>query len=221
MWNKKLIYDQIKNVILGNIYIISAPSGTGKSSLIQALLKTKTFNSTLKLSISHTTRYKRPGEINGKHYHFIEKETFKRMINNNCFIEYAIVFKNYYGTSYQEIEKYLSQGFDILLDIDWQGAKQIRSKISNTNSIFILPPSRDELYKRLCKRGQDTHNVIIKRMKQAIFEIQHYIEYDYLIINDHFDLAISELKTIIKDKRLYLSRQKIIFSSLINNLLVM
>ncbi|PPI86421.1 guanylate kinase [Candidatus Pantoea edessiphila] len=202
----------------GILYIVSAPSGTGKSSLIQALLKTLTLYS-IKVSISYTTRSIRPGEVHGQHYYFIKKYQFKKMIDKDDFLEYAKVFKHYYGTSCRKVHQVLSKGFDILLDIDWQGAKQIRDKISNTKSIFILPPSKTELNKRLRSRGQDSENVIKFRMEQAIEEMNHYKEYDYLIINDDFNVALNDLKTIIYAEYLNMSRQKMRYKSLINNLL--
>ncbi|PPI88434.1 guanylate kinase [Candidatus Pantoea edessiphila] len=204
----------------GILHVISAPSGTGKSSLIKALLNTQKLFS-VKMSISYTTRTVRPGETHGEHYYFIKTNEFKKMIDNGYFIEYAQVFENYYGTSYREINKIINEGYDVLLDIDWQGAKQIRNKIPNTKSIFILPPSKDELNKRLRDRGQDSENVIKHRMEKAIEEISHYKEYDYLIINDNFNIALTDLKTIICAERLNISRQKIRYDDLISNLLAL
>ncbi|MXP51195.1 guanylate kinase [Pantoea sp. SoEX] len=204
----------------GILYIVSAPSGTGKSSLIQALLQqTEQKMYSTQLSISYTTRDIRPGEIHGKHYYFVRKEEFKKMIANNDFLEYAKVFKNYYGTSFSKVKQIISRKCDVLLDIDWQGAKQIRNKIYNNKSIFILPPSKIELKRRLLLRGQDNKEVITLRMKKAIEEMSHYKEYDYLIINDNFNTALSELKSIIYAERLNILRQTIRYSNLINNLL--
>ncbi|QCI16666.1 guanylate kinase [Buchnera aphidicola (Aphis craccivora)] len=204
----------------GILFIISAPSGTGKSSLIKGLLKTKCLYN-IQVSISHTTRIMRPGESHGKHYYFISKKEFRIMIQKESFLEYAKVFNNYYGTSRAFIEKMLMSGIDVFLDIDWQGANQIRYKIPNTKSIFLLPPSKDVLYKRLRDRGQDSDIVISKRMEKAVDEMNHYSEYDYLIINDNFEKSINDLKTIIIAEHLCLFHQKkkhnILISQLLNN----
>ncbi|QIQ41442.1 MAG: guanylate kinase [Buchnera aphidicola (Aphis urticata)] len=204
----------------GILFIISAPSGTGKSSLIKGLLKTKCLYN-IQVSISHTTRIMRPGESHGEHYYFISKKEFRFMIQQKSFLEYAKVFNNYYGTSRKFIEKMLISGIDVFLDIDWQGANQIRYKIPNARSIFLLPPSKDVLYKRLRSRGQDSDIVISKRMEKAVDEMNHYSEYDYLIINDNFEKAINDLKTIIIAEHLCLFHQKkkynILISQLLNN----
>ncbi|QLK63078.1 guanylate kinase [Enterobacteriaceae bacterium Kacie_13] len=205
-------------MVQGTLYIISAPSGAGKSSLIQALLKTQPLYDT-QVSISHTTRSERPGEKHGEHYFFISKEEFLEMIEKDDFLEHAEVFGNYYGTSRVTIEQILASGVDVFLDIDWQGAQQIRKKMPQARSIFVLPPSKDELDRRLRGRGQDSEEVIAKRMAQAVAEMTHYAEYDYLIVNDDFDLALSDLKTIIRAERLRLSRQKLRHDGLITKLL--
>lgn len=205
-------------MIQGTLYIVSAPSGAGKSSLIKALSKTQPVYDT-QVSISHTTRAKRPGEVDTEHYHFISEKEFTQMIKNDDFLEYAKVFENYYGTSRQTIEQTLSTGVDVFLDIDWQGAQQVRAKIPRARSIFILPPSKEELDRRLRGRGQDSEEVITKRMKQAVSEMNHYAEYDYLIFNDDFNLALSDLKTIIRAERLRLWRQKQRNDTLISKLL--
>ncbi|AYN24645.1 guanylate kinase [Buchnera aphidicola] len=202
----------------GILFIISAPSGTGKSSLIEGLLKTKSLYN-IQVSISHTTRVMRPGESHGKHYYFISKKEFRIMIKQQSFLEHAKVFNNYYGTSRQSIEKMLFSGIDVFLDIDWQGANQIRYKMPHSKSIFLLPPSKDELYKRLRERGQDSDTVISKRMEKAVDEMNHYSEYDYLIINDDFQKAINDLKTIIKAEHLCLFHQKNKHNVLISQLL--
>ncbi|CAL4324990.1 Guanylate kinase [Buchnera aphidicola (Protaphis terricola)] len=202
----------------GILFIISAPSGTGKSSLIKGLLKKKLLYN-VQVSISHTTRIMRPGESHGKHYYFISKKEFRVMIKNQSFLEYAKVFNNYYGTSRQFIEKMLLSGIDVFLDIDWQGANQIRYKIPSAKSIFLLPPSKDILYKRLRERGQDSDTVISKRMEKAVDEMNHYSEYDYLIINDNFEKAINDLKTIIIAEHLCLFHQKKKHNVLITKLL--
>lgn len=205
-------------MVQGTLYIISAPSGAGKSSLIQALLKTQPLYDT-QVSISHTTRSERPGEKHGEHYFFVSKEEFLEMIESDDFLEHAEVFGNYYGTSRVTIEQVLASGVDVFLDIDWQGAQQIRAKMSQARSIFVLPPSKDELDRRLRGRGQDSEEVIAKRMAQAVAEMTHFAEYDYLIVNDDFDLALSDLKTIIRAERLRLSRQKLRHDGLITKLL--
>nr|MDK7291515.1 guanylate kinase [Escherichia coli] len=163
----------------GTLYIVSAPSGAGKSSLIQALLKTQPLYDT-QVSVSHTTRQPRPGEVHGEHYFFVNHDEFKEMISRDAFLEHAEVFGNYYGTSREAIEQVLATGVDVFLDIDWQGAQQIRQKMPHARSIFILPPSKIELDRRLRGRGQDSEEVIAKRMAQAVAEMSHYAEYDYL-----------------------------------------
>ena len=205
-------------MVQGTLYIVSAPSGAGKSSLIQALLKTQPLYDT-QVSISHTTRSERPGEKHGEHYFFVSKDEFIEMIEKDDFLEHAEVFGNYYGTSRVTIEQVLASGVDVFLDIDWQGAQQIRTKMPQARSIFVLPPSKDELDRRLRGRGQDSEEVIAKRMAQAVAEMTHYAEYDYLIVNDDFDLALSDLKTIIRAERLRLSRQKLRHDGLITKLL--
>ena len=202
----------------GTLFIVSAPSGAGKSSLIQALLKTQPLYDT-QVSVSHTTRNIRPGEVHGEHYHFVTKEEFTAMIADNAFFEHAQVFGNYYGTSRHAIEQVLATGVDVFLDIDWQGAQQVRQQMPDARSIFILPPSQDELDRRLRGRGQDDGDVIASRMAKAVDEMSHYAEYDYLIVNDDFDLALSDLKTIIRAERLRMHRQKSRHSALISKLL--
>lgn len=185
---------------VGTLYIISAPSGAGKGSLINALLAEKR-DWTLQFSVSHTTRAPRDGEIDGEHYHFTNIDDFKQMIDNNTFIEWAKVFTNYYGTSLLNIDEALQNGIDIFLDIDWQGARQVRKMKPDAVGIFILPPSLAELEKRLTNRGQDNADVITKRMQQAQAEMSHYNEYDYLIINNDFEKACHELSSIVSAKR--------------------
>ncbi|KAB8310561.1 guanylate kinase [Erwinia endophytica] len=205
-------------MVQGTLFIVSAPSGAGKSSLINALLKTQPLYDT-QVSISHTTRGVRPGENHGEHYYFVSRDEFRDMIKEGAFLEHAEVFGNYYGTSRAAIEQVLSTGVDVFLDIDWQGAQQIRQKMPQARSIFVLPPSKDELDRRLRGRGQDSEEVIARRMTQAVAEMSHYAEYDYLIVNDDFDLALSDLKTIIRAERLRMSRQKARHDALISKLL--
>ena len=190
----------------GTLYIVSAPSGAGKSSLISAMLETNPTYA-MKVSVSHTTRDIRPGEQDGVHYHFVDKAHFESLIEQGEFLEYAEVFGNYYGTSQLWIEENLDKGIDVFLDIDWQGARQIRKKMPLAKSLFILPPSNGELERRLNTRGQDSESVIAKRMAEAKSEISHYNEYDYLIINDDFDTALMDFKAIIRAERLKQDKQ--------------
>jgi len=203
---------------LGTLYIISAPSGAGKSSLINALLAEER-SWDVQVSVSHTTRAPRVGENNGEHYHFVNVGNFKSLIEENAFFEWAEVFGNYYGTSRITIEQALQQGTDIFLDIDWQGAQQVRKMMPEAIGIFILPPNRDELEARLNKRGQDSSEIIAKRMSQAQSEMSHYNEYDYLIINDDFKLASKELSQIVSAQRNKQNKQSIAHQEMIAALL--
>lgn len=203
---------------LGNLYIISAPSGAGKSSLINALLADLP-RSEVQLSISHTTRHPRPAEEDGVHYYFTSHDEFKALIAKGSFLEWAEVFGNYYGTSLPMIERSLEKGIDVFLDIDWQGARQIREKVPNVKTIFILPPSKPELEKRLIGRGQDSEETIAKRMAEAVSEMSHYNEFDYVIINDDFTQALAELKSILIAERLRLASQQIRHHHLVSELL--
>ena len=202
----------------GNLFILSAPSGAGKSSLISALLKQKSLRP-MQVSVSHTTRNMRPGEENGQHYHFVSKEEFESLIEKNSFYEHAEVFGNYYGTSSVAIDEQLAQGIDVLLDIDWQGAQQVRMKKPSVTTIFICPPSKAELEKRLQGRGQDSQEIIDGRMAQAQSECSHYQEFDYIIVNDDFDQALVDLTTIVDNQRLKRSQQVITHQTLFDNLL--
>ena len=203
---------------LGNLYILSAPSGAGKSSLINALLADLPRNA-VRLSISHTTRNPRLAEEDGVHYYFTTHAEFEALIEKDHFLEWAEVFGNYYGTSLPMIEKSLEQGVDVFLDIDWQGARQIRQKVPNVKTIFILPPSREELKNRLVGRGQDSEETIAKRMAEAKSEMSHYSEFDYVIVNDDFQQALAELKAILTAERLKLVSQEIRHKALIEQLL--
>ncbi|OUL57215.1 guanylate kinase [Pseudoalteromonas ulvae] len=200
----------------GNLFILSAPSGAGKSSLITALLKR---HADMKVSVSHTTRQPRPGEENAVHYHFVTVDEFKALIDKNDFFEWAQVFENYYGTSKQAIETQLAHGIDVFLDIDWQGARQVRELAPDVQTIFIVPPSKAELESRLNNRGQDSAEVIASRMAKAQAETSHYDEYDYMIINDDFDIALSELETIVLSHRLKQSNQALKYQPLLTDLL--
>ena len=188
----------------GNLFILSAPSGAGKSSLINALLEQNKLNSSrpMQVSVSHTTRDSRPGEVNGEHYHFVTVKEFKKQIQQNAFHEYAEVFGNYYGTSEVAIDAQLAQGIDVFLDIDWQGAQQVRMKKPEVTTVFISPPSKKALESRLRNRGQDSEDIIQSRMAQAQSECSHYNEFDYIIINDDFDTALADLTTIVENQRL-------------------
>lgn len=203
---------------LGTLYILSAPSGAGKSSLINKLLsEERSWN--VQVSISHTTRAPRVGEKDGVHYHFVDVDNFKSLIKENAFFEWAEVFGNYYGTSRITIEQALQQGIDIFLDIDWQGAQQVRKMMPEAVGIFILPPDRNELEARLNKRGQDSSDIITKRMAQAKSEMSHYTEYEYLIINDNFELASKQLSQIVGALRNKRDKQLIVYQDMIADLL--
>ena len=202
----------------GTLYIVSAPSGAGKSSLISAMLETSPTYA-MKVSVSHTTRTIRPGEQDGVHYHFVEKQHFETLIARGEFLEYAEVFGNYYGTSRVWIEENLNKGIDVFLDIDWQGGRQIRQLMPNAKSVFILPPSKDELERRLNARGQDSEEVIAKRMAEAKSEISHYTEYDYVIVNDDFDNALIDFKAILRAERLKQDKQTDKHKSMLSALL--
>ena len=178
----------------GILFVISAPSGAGKTSLVKALLE---LMPDLSVSISHTTRKPRPGEQDGIDYHFVDTEIFQELVHKNSFLEYAQVFDNYYGTSRQSVQDQLEKGQDVILEIDWQGARQICTEVPDTISIFILPPSCEELERRLRSRGQDSDEIIARRMKDAKNEISHYKEFDYIVINDDFENALAELKEIM------------------------
>jgi guanylate kinase len=188
----------------GTLYILSAPSGAGKTSLLKALREQ---DGALHVSVSHTTRQMRPGEEDGQHYHFVTKDDFLQMISTGAFLEHAEVFGNYYGTSEAEVRGHLDAGRDTVLEIDWQGARQVRERFPEAVSIFILPPSPAALYQRLSTRGQDSEEVIQGRMRQAQSEMSHYDEFDYLVINDDFDDALSELAAIVTAQRLKLAYQ--------------
>lgn len=207
---------------LGNLYILSAPSGAGKSSLISALLarNEQANGQKMMVSVSHTTRQPRPGEQEGIHYYFVSQAEFEKLIAEDAFLEYAKVFGgNYYGTSLPAIEKNLAAGIDVFLDIDWQGAQQIRAKVPSVKSIFILPPTLAELERRLIGRGQDSEQVIAERMSKAISEISHYDEYDYVIINDDFERALMDLTHILRAEKLALGYQQRQNQALLNQLL--
>lgn len=201
---------------LGTLYVISAPSGAGKTSLVKALLdKTKGIG----VSVSHTTRAKREGEVDGVDYHFTEKADFEKMVEESAFLEHAQVFDNYYGTAIANIEAKLKQGEDVILEIDWQGAAQVRKQLTYSVNIFILPPSQAALEERLRGRGQDSDEIIARRMRDAKNETSHYSEYDYLVVNDDFDDALIELKSIVLARRSRFEAQSQRLSPLLQELL--
>ncbi len=200
----------------GNLYIISAPSGAGKSSLVKALLDA---DPDIKLSVSYTTRAPRPGEVDGVHYHFVTVERFRDMLNNSDFLESAEVYGNYYGTSQPWIEDQMRAGLDILLEIDWQGAAQVRKLFPEAVSLFILPPSLAELQRRLEGRGQDSAEIIARRVAAAQEDISHTYSFDYLIVNDDFETALADLKTIVRAQRLHIRNQMRSLEPLLSDLL--
>ena len=200
----------------GTLYIVSAPSGAGKSSLLNALVAQLTF---AQVSVSHTTRAPRPGEIDGQHYNFVSQTEFLSIVGEGGFIEHAQVFDNYYGTSQKWLEETLAADMDVILEIDWQGAQQVRKLLPEAVSIFILPPSVEALKQRLVGRGQDSNEVIERRMRDAQTEMAHYGEYDYLVINDNFAQATQELASIFIANRQRLTVQLKNNQQLLENLL--
>ncbi len=201
----------------GKLFIITAASGTGKTSLVKELLAT---TDNLTVSVSHTTRAPRPGESDGTHYHFTTVDAFKQMIDESAFLEYAQVFNNFYGTTRQAVERLLHEGVDVILEIDWQGALQVKEKFSDAVMIFILPPSRDALRSRLSGRGQDSDEVIEKRLAGSLTEMRQYDKFDYVVINDDFAEALADLQTIIKSHRLSRATQQVRNGKLIDALFV-
>lgn len=199
-----------------SLYVIAAPSGAGKTSLVKRLLET---TRNIEVSVSHTTRPPRPGEITGEHYHFVDIPTFEKMRDAGQFLEHAQVFDNYYGTSQQAVDNLLEQGTDVILEIDWQGAQQIRKIYPDSCSIFILPPSRQALEKRLRARGQDDNTVIERRMRDAKNEMSHYAEFDYLVVNDEFDEALDMLRSIVFARRQRIEIQSRLQEHLLQDLL--
>lgn len=200
----------------GTLFTVSAPSGAGKTSLVKSLVDR---DSQLTVSVSHTTRPIRPGEQEGVNYHFVSRDEFRQMLDRNAFLEHAQVFDNYYGTSQEWVEKTLARGTDVILEIDWQGAAQVRRLMPDTVGIFILPPSQEALRQRLTGRGQDDDSVIERRMDQAIDEMSHYPEADYLVINDTFEHALAELGAIVQAQRQRLKQQQERFGELLEQLL--
>ncbi len=200
----------------GQLFIVSAPSGAGKSSLVKALLEE---DAAIRLSVSYTTRSPRSGEVDGVNYHFITREDFQVRLGRGEFLESAEVYGNFYGTSQPWIETEMAAGRDILLEIDWQGAAQVRRLMPQAKSIFILPPSIDELRKRLEGRGTDSSEVIAKRMAAAREDISHALEFDYLVVNDKFEDALADLLAIARAGRLTMDRQQKTQAALLSGLL--
>ncbi|MGY6274398.1 guanylate kinase [Methylomonas sp. MgM2] len=203
-------------MITGKLYIISAPSGAGKTSLVKQL---KADMDKLVVSVSHTTRDKRKGEVDGSDYFFVSVDEFKAMIETQAFLEHAQVFDNYYGTAQKTVENNLAQGLDVILEIDWQGAQQVRKMLPDSISIFILPPSIAVLKQRLQNRGQDNDQTIDRRMRDAVTEMSHYPEFDYLIVNNDFNVALDQLKSIVTANRLLQDTQQKVLAPLLQDLL--
>jgi guanylate kinase len=202
--------------ITGTLYIISAPSGAGKTSLVTALLKALP---DIRVSVSHTTRDKRASEENHANYHFVTHAEFKDLISQNVFLEHAKVFDHFYGTSKKWVQETRSAGNDVILEIDWQGARQVRSHFADIQSIFIFPPSNEALVERLQKRHPDNPALVEQRMKEAREDISHYSEYDFLICNDRFEEALEDILNIIRGHRLRVLRQNFALEPIIKKLL--
>lgn len=200
----------------GILYTVSAPSGAGKTSLVNALVES---NPEVCVSVSHTTRPMRPGEVDGVNYHFVDHARFEAMLAEGAFLEHAQVFSNLYGTSRHWVEQTLSEGMDVILEIDWQGARQVRRLLPDTVSLFILPPSLAALRQRLTGRGQDKTDVIEARMNEAISEISHYRETDYLIVNDDFTTALAQFQALITSQHLRRDRQEQVHRDMLEELL--
>lgn len=200
----------------GTLYIVSAPSGAGKTSLVKALVDAQP---QVRVSVSHTTRAMRPGEVDGVNYHFVSREEFLARLERNEFLEHAEVFGNLYGTSQRWLEQTLAEGYDLILEIDWQGAQQVRRLMPQAKSIFILPPTQEALRQRLNNRGQDSDEIIEKRMREAVSEMSHYVEYDYLVINDDFAHALIDLQSIFRANQLRQPAQQQRHARLLDELL--
>jgi guanylate kinase len=197
----------------GNLFVVVAPSGAGKTSLVAKLLEA---DANVRLSVSHTTRSPRSGEAHGREYHFVTRGEFERMIAAHDFLEHAEVYGNYYGTSRRWIETELDGGHDVLLEIDWQGAAQVRRIFPHMVGIFILPPSLTELRKRLTGRGKDSLEAIERRMASAREEISHVLEFEYIIVNEHFEMASADLQAVVRAARLSRAHQEKSLASLLN-----
>ncbi|KOP57194.1 MULTISPECIES: guanylate kinase [Pseudomonas syringae group] len=210
--------------ITGTLYIISAPSGAGKTSLVKALMDAQQepqhgAQAKIRVSVSHTTRAMRPGEVDGVNYNFVDRAEFLRMIEHGDFLEQAEVFGNLYGTSQSHLQQTLDEGHDLILEIDWQGARQVRAQMPQARSIFILPPTQQALRQRLTNRGQDSDEIIEARMREAVSEMSHYSEYEYVVVNDDFAGALEDLKAIFRANRLTQQHQEEQYSELFQELL--
>ena len=201
----------------GDLYVISAPSGAGKTSLVAAL---DAAEPGLHVSVSHTTRPPRANETDGVDYHFVDEAAFTAMIDAGAFLEHAQVFDRRYGTARESVSGFLDAGDDVVLEIDWQGARQVRAQRPDCIGIFILPPSRESLAARLSGRGQDSEEVIARRMRDAVDEMSHYTEFDYLVVNDDFETALGDLRSIVHARRLLRQRQGAVHAHLLDSLLV-
>lgn len=197
-------------------FVVAAPSGAGKTSLVRALVDSE---KGLEMSVSHTTRAPRPGERDGEHYHFVDAEQFARMVAEQAFLEHANVHGHGYGTSRAAVEGAASRGCDLVLEIDWQGARQVRQSLPESRSIFILPPSRNTLSERLNRRNQDSSEVIGRRLAAAVSEMRHWHEFDYLVVNDDFDRALEDLRAIVRATRLHSSLHGPRLGALLDDLL--
>lgn len=200
----------------GCLIVVAAPSGAGKTSLVRALAQA---DASVRLSVSYTTRGPRPGEIDGEHYRFVAVERFQQLIADSALVEHACVHGNYYGTGRADVESMVADGLDVVLEIDWQGARQVRQHWPEAISIFILPPSAHTLLERLTRRGQDSAEVIARRLANARAEIEHHDEFDYLIVNDDFQQALQALQAIVQSQRQRIARQRCEHAGLISELL--
>ena len=200
----------------GELFVVSAPSGTGKTTLVKSLTER---DRNVVISISHTTRPRRPGEREGVDYHFVEDAHFRSLIEQGVFLEHARVFGHLYGTSRERVHRELAASRDVVLEIDWQGARQIREKMPDTIGIFVLPPSMESLHARLRARGQDSQATIAKRMRTVVSELSHYDEFDYLIVNDSMERALDDLMSIMRAHRLARRRQACVHRNLLAGLL--
>lgn len=194
-----MFHGESQVMTLGALFIVSAPSGAGKTSLLKALVDV---DARVAVSVSHTTRPMRPGERAGVDYHFVDRDRFVQMAGEGAFLEHAEVFGNFYGTSESGIQEQLKTGLDVILEIDWQGARQVRERFADVQSIYILPPTPAALRERLKSRGQDTEDIIARRMREAVSEMSHCPEFDYLVVNDDFNAALRELRCVLSAMRL-------------------
>jgi guanylate kinase len=189
----------------GRLYVVSAPSGAGKTSLVRALMEREP---RIRFSVSYTTRKPRPNEIQGRDYHFVTPERFADMVARDEFLEHAQVFDNCYGTGVRAVEEALANGEQLLLEIDWQGARQVRARLPEARSIFILPPTRQALEQRLKSRSTDSDEVIQRRLRDAAQDLTHWAEFDYVVINDQFDAALEDLRAVVEDRGSHIAAQR-------------